>query len=178
LTVIAPFPAETSAAGAFVRQDYPIRDRISADGSTGFRAEPGRYHLYVAYGCPWAHRAVIARKLLGLEEVVSLSVVAPIRDERGWAFYDGPGHTADPVNGFQFLSEAYLLTDPSYNVESGAVSDALVDQLVAQGNEDAVARRLSDLLDSGLDELLLTVVPVGDVAVARSRLFRLVGQLA
>jgi putative glutathione S-transferase len=116
MTVVAPFPAETSAAGAFVRQEYTIRDRITADGSSGFRAEPGRYHLYVALGCPWAHRTVIVRKLLGLEDVISLSVVAPTRDERGWAFYDGPGHTADPVNGFQFLSEAYLLTDPSYNL--------------------------------------------------------------
>jgi glutathionyl-hydroquinone reductase len=114
---IAPaFPAETTADGAFVRQAYTIRDRISADGSSGFRAEPGRYHLYVALGCPWAHRTVIVRKLLGLEDVISLLIVAPIRDERGWALYDGPGHSADSVNGFQFLSEAYLRTDPTYNL--------------------------------------------------------------
>jgi len=110
----AQFPAETSAAGAFVRQAYTIRDRITADGSSGFRAEPGRYHLYVSLACPWAHRAIIVRRLLGLESVVSMSVVDPIRDERGWAFRDGPGHAADPVCGFQFLSEAYLRTDPSF----------------------------------------------------------------
>jgi glutathionyl-hydroquinone reductase len=110
----AQFPAETSTQGAFIRQAYTIRDRITADGSSGFRAEPGRYHLYVSLACPWAHRAIIVRRLLGLEDVISLSVVDPIRDERGWAFRDGPGHSADPVNGFAFLSEAYLATDPAY----------------------------------------------------------------
>jgi len=107
-------PSEIDADGAFVRQPYTIRDRITADGSSGFRAEPGRYHLYVSLACPWAHRAVIVRHLLGLESVISMSVVDPIRDERGWAFRDGPGHGRDPVCGFQFLSEAYLRTDPSY----------------------------------------------------------------
>ena len=111
----AQFPAETSAAGAFVRQAYSIRDRITADGSSGFRAEPGRYHLYVSLACPWAHRAIIVRRLLGLEDVISMSVVDPIRDERGWAFREGPGHTHDPICGFQFLSEAYLRTDPSFH---------------------------------------------------------------
>lgn len=111
---VAQLPAETAADGSFVRQAYSIRDRISADGSSGFLAEPGRYHLYVSLACPWAHRAIIVRRLLGLEEVISLSVVDPIRDERGWAFRAGPGHGPDPVNGFQFLSEAYLRTDPSY----------------------------------------------------------------
>jgi glutathionyl-hydroquinone reductase len=110
----AQVPAETSTDGAFVRQQYTIRDRITADGASGFRAEPGRYHLYVSLACPWAHRAVIVRRLLGLEDVISLSVVDPIRDERGWAFRDGPGHSTDPVNGFAFLSEAYLATDPGY----------------------------------------------------------------
>lgn len=116
-TVTSPpqFPAETSKRGEFVRQEYPIRDRFSADGSTGFPAVPGRYHLYVSWACPWAHRSVIVRRLLGLEDVISMSVVDPIRDERGWAFRDGPGHSVDPVNGFQFLSEAYLATDPEYS---------------------------------------------------------------
>jgi putative glutathione S-transferase len=107
-------PAETSAEGAFVRQRYTIRDRITADGSSGFPAEPGRYHLYVSLACPWAHRAIIVRRLLGLEPVISMSVVDPIRDERGWAFREGREHGPDPVCGFQFLSEAYLRTDPDY----------------------------------------------------------------
>lgn len=114
MTTAPQFAAETSPDGAFVRQEYTIRNRISADGSSGFEAEPGRYHLYVSLACPWAHRAVIVRRLLGLEDVISMSVVDPIRDERGWAFRDGPGYTPDPVNDFAFLSEAYLATDPDY----------------------------------------------------------------
>ena len=114
MTTPAQFPAETSADGAFVRQAYTIRDRITADGSSGFPAEAGRYHLYVSLACPWAHRTIIVRRLLGLEDVISMSVVDPIRDERGWAFREGRGHGADGVCGFQFLSEAYLRTDPSF----------------------------------------------------------------
>jgi putative glutathione S-transferase len=114
MSVTGQFPAETSATGEFVRQKYSIRGRITADGSSGFPAEAGRYHLYVSLACPWAHRAIIVRRLLGLEDAISMTVVDPVRDERGWAFRDGPGHTADGVCGFQFLSEAYLLTDPEY----------------------------------------------------------------
>src|SRR5919206_4355396 len=110
-TPAVQFPAETNARGAFVRQAYSIRDRITADGSSGFRAEPGRYHLYVSLACPWAHRAIIVRRLLGLEDAISLSVVDPIRDERGWAFTAG---YEDPVNGFAFLGEAYLASDPTF----------------------------------------------------------------
>src|SRR5918912_2785111 len=112
----AQYPAETSPEGAFVRQRYTIRDPTPADGSSGFRAEPGRYHLYVSLACPWAHRSIIVRKLKQLDDVVSMSVVDPIRDERGWAFRESPDGTygPDPVNGFRFLSEAYLATDPGY----------------------------------------------------------------
>lgn len=109
-----PLATEITADGTFERQQYTIRDRITADGASGFRAEPGRYHLYVSLACPWAHRSIIVRKLLGLENVISMSVVDPIRDERGWAFREGDGYSPDPVNGFQFLSEAYLITDPDY----------------------------------------------------------------
>lgn len=108
------FSAETGDRGEFVRQPNRFTDRITADGSSGYPAEPGRYHLYVSLACPWAHRAVIVRRLLGLEDVISLSVVDPIRDERGWAFREGRGHSADPVNGFAFLSEAYHASDPDY----------------------------------------------------------------
>ncbi len=100
--------------GAFVRQETAFRNRITADGSSGYKAEPGRYHLYVSLACPWAHRAMIVRKLLRLEDVITMSVVNPIRDERGWAFGDGPGFSEDPIRGFEFLSEAYLATDPDY----------------------------------------------------------------
>lgn len=115
MTTLAQFPAETAADGSFVRQAYRFQGRFSADGSTGYPAEPGRYHLYVSLACPWAHRAIIVRRLLGLEDVITMSVVDPLRDERGWAFRAGRGHGPDPVNGFAFLSEAYLRSDPDYS---------------------------------------------------------------
>ncbi len=108
------FMPKANADGSFERGQYSIRDWITADGSSGFRAEAGRYHLYVSLACPWAHRSIIVRKLLGLEDVISLSVVDPIRDERGWAFRDGDGYSKDPINGFEFLSEAYLRTRPDF----------------------------------------------------------------
>jgi putative glutathione S-transferase len=104
-----------AADGGFQRAPYPFRGRITADGSSGFPAEPGRYHLYVSWACPWAHRSAIVRALVGLEDVVSMSVVDPIRDGRGWAFRDGPGHGPDPVNGFTLLRQAYEATEPGYD---------------------------------------------------------------
>ena len=114
MTATGQFPAETSADGAFVRQRYAFRGRITADGSSGYPAEAGRYHLYVSLACPWAHRTLIVRKLLGLEDVISMSVVDPVRDEKGWAFREGEGHGPDPVCDFQYLSEAYHRTDPAF----------------------------------------------------------------
>ncbi|KAB2343317.1 glutathione S-transferase family protein [Actinomadura rudentiformis] len=97
------------AAGRFVRQPNRFTDTITADGSSGYPAESGRYRLFVSYACPWAQRTLIVRALLGLDEVISLGVVDPIRDERGWRFPD-----RDPVTGAAFLSELYLATDGSY----------------------------------------------------------------
>ncbi len=114
MTLSEQVTPKANADGKFERGEYSIRDRVTADGSSGFKAKPGRYHLYVSLACPWAHRSVIVRKLLGLEEVISLSVVDPIRDERGWAFREGSGYGPDPVNGFQFLSEAYYRTRPDF----------------------------------------------------------------
>ena len=96
----------------FQRPRYPFQGRITADGSSGYPAEPGRYHLYISYGCPWAQRTAIVRKLEGLEDVVSLSYVDDERDGRGWAFRERRG--PDPVNGFTLLAEAYEATEPGY----------------------------------------------------------------
>jgi glutathionyl-hydroquinone reductase len=98
----------------FVRAPYPFRGRITADGSSEFPAQAGRYHLYISWACPWAQRTAIVRRLLGLEDVISMTVVDPIRDGRGWAFRPGPGHSLDEVNGFSFLREAYEATEPGY----------------------------------------------------------------
>jgi glutathionyl-hydroquinone reductase len=96
----------------FVRAAYPFRGRITADGP--FPAQAGRYHLYISWACPWAQRTAIVRRLLGLEDVISLTAVDPIRDGRGWAFRVGPGHSLDEVNGFSLLREAYDATEPGY----------------------------------------------------------------
>src|SRR5207248_5211521 len=108
------FPTEQSESGEFQRQEDAFREWISNDESTSYPAVAGRYHLYVSLACPWAHRTIILRKLKGLEDVIGMTVVDPIRDERGWAFRDGDGFYEDPVNGFRFLSEAYRATDPSF----------------------------------------------------------------
>lgn len=105
-------PREDPLPGSFVRQPYVFRDWITCDGSSGYAAGPGRYHLYISWACPWAQRAAIVRALKRLEDVVGLTVVDPIRDERGWAFTLEP----DPVNGFSLLREAYLETDPGYDL--------------------------------------------------------------
>lgn len=110
----AQFPKEQGRRGEFVRQQSAFRNQVQADPASEFPAASGRYHLYVSLACPWAHRTIIARHLKGLEEAISLSVVDPIRDERGWAFTEGPGHGPDPIEGFSFLSEAYLRTDPEF----------------------------------------------------------------
>jgi glutathionyl-hydroquinone reductase len=111
---LAQFARETNDEGEFVRQESRFRLCITADGSSGYRAEPGRYHLYVSLACPWAHRTIIVRRLKGLEDVISMSVVDPVRDERGWRFGEGAGFGPDPVNGFSYLSAAYLATDRGF----------------------------------------------------------------
>lgn len=103
------FPNEQGESGEFERQDDEFRSKIG----TG-EAQAGRYHLYVSLACPWAHRTLILRCLLGLEQTISASVVDPVRDERGWRFGEGNGFDPDPVNGFSFLSEAYQATDSSF----------------------------------------------------------------
>lgn len=111
----AQFPAEQSKEGTFIRQQDAFRDWVRADGGAKYPVEAGRYHLYVSWACPWAHRTIIARQLLGLTDAIGMSAVDPVRDERGWAFREGDGFSPDPVNGFQFLSEAYHMTDPGFH---------------------------------------------------------------
>lgn len=111
-------PRTPSAKGAFVRNTAQLRNWISSDGSTPFPAEAGRYHLYVSYACPWAHRTLIFRALKGLQDVISFSVVSPLMLENGWEFTDYPGATGDPVNGFTYSHQLYTTTDPKYSGRS------------------------------------------------------------
>ena len=116
-------PSEQTEGGEFARQEDAFREWISSDGSTAYPAETGRYHLYVSLACPWASRTVIVRKLKGLEDAIGLTIVDPIRDERGWAFRDPTEkwpprdafESTDPVNGFHYLSQAYAATDPAFD---------------------------------------------------------------
>jgi glutathionyl-hydroquinone reductase len=108
-------PPAGAKPGDFVRAAYPFQGRITADGSSGYLAEPGRYHLYISWACPWAHRSAVVRELLGLTDVISLSAVDPVRDGRGWAFRAGDGYDLDPVNGFALLRDAYGATEPGYD---------------------------------------------------------------
>ena len=103
-----------ATGGRFVRQESRFRSWVTADGGTGFKAEPGRYHLYVSLACPWAHRTLIFRALKGLEAAISVSIVDPLMGADGWAFSEGPGCIPDTVNGKRFLHEIYTLALPGY----------------------------------------------------------------
>ena len=101
--------------GEFVRKPSTFRNWVSADGSTGFKAEAGRYHLYVSLACPWAHRTLVVRQLKGLEDVITVNVVDYLMGEKGWRFNpDVEGATPDTVNGFSFMREVYFKVDPNY----------------------------------------------------------------
>ena len=101
--------------GKFVRPSTTFRDRITADGSSPYAAEAGRYHLYVSLACPWAHRTLIMRSLQGLEDAIGLSIVHPEMGEDGWAFAeDYPGAIPDTVNQTQFLRDVYLKAEPDF----------------------------------------------------------------
>ena len=110
----------TDAKGGFVRQISSFRNWVTPDGAAGptggggFRAEPDRYHLYAAFGCPWATRILIARQLKRLEDVVSVAIVEPVMTDQGWRFGDYPGADRDAVNGATYLHEIYTLADPHF----------------------------------------------------------------
>ncbi|HEY8381779.1 MAG TPA: glutathione S-transferase family protein [Microvirga sp.] len=109
-----------SSGGRFVRKDSAFRSWVTADGSAGpsgeggFKAEPGRYHLYVSLACPWAHRALIVRKLKGLDALIDVSVVHWLMRENGWTFADGPGVVPDPIHGARYLHEVYTAARSDY----------------------------------------------------------------
>jgi len=110
----------TDAKGGFVRQISSFRNWVTPDGAAGptggggFRAETDRYHLYAAFGCPWATRILIARQLKRLEDAVSVAIVEPAMTDQGWRFGDYPGADRDAVNGATYLHEIYTLADPHF----------------------------------------------------------------
>jgi putative glutathione S-transferase len=106
---------ESDQAGRFLRPETQFRDKVTADGSSGFKAEAGRYHLYVSLGCPWAHRTMILRKLKKLEDAISLSVVDYYMGDEGWAFTENPGCIPDFVNHKKYLRDVYLQARSDYS---------------------------------------------------------------
>jgi putative glutathione S-transferase len=174
------FPKEESASGEFKRQEDAFRDWISTDNSTPFPVAANRYHLYVSLACPWASRTVIARKLLGLEEVIGMTVVDPVRDERGWAFRDpnpsSEQHLAasfastDPINGFHFLAEAYELTDPNFD---GRVTVPVLwdkeTRRIVNNCEDNICRMFNDAFRGLAKNQKVDLFPK-DIAVEQEKL--------
>ncbi len=110
-------PQETGDSGRFNRADSAFRGEVTADGLSGFKAEAGRYHLYVAHGCPWAHRALIYRAVKKLDDVISVAYCLPGVRTFGWTYEDSaefPDCLPDRVNGFHYLHEAYCASEPKY----------------------------------------------------------------
>jgi putative glutathione S-transferase len=139
--------AETDTAGAFQRSESRFRDRISAEGSSPFKAEAGRYHLYVAYNCPWAHRTLIFRTLKRLEGSISVSYALPQMRQQGWLFESDPQFPEcgpDTLNGFRYLHQAYSASDPHYTgkVTVPALWDKKTGRIV--NNESAEIIRMLD----------------------------------
>ena len=112
---------KTAKDGEFKRKDSNIRNWITTDGSAGssgdagFKAESGRYHLYISHACPWAHRTAIFRKLKGLEDIISMSVTHWFMDDMGWSFKAGDGVIADPINGAKYVHQLYQAADNKFS---------------------------------------------------------------
>ncbi|MFI8915730.1 glutathione S-transferase family protein [Streptomyces sp. NPDC053513] len=128
--------------GEFHRDQKYLATRITADGRDGWPVEPGRYRLVIARACPWANRAAIVRRLMGLEGVLSLGIAGPIHDDRSWSFHLDPGGK-DPVLGIELLQEAFFRRDPGYS--RGITVPALVDVPTGQVVTNDFARITLDL---------------------------------
>jgi len=146
------------SGGKFVRQDSKFRDWITADGAPGpgsthsFKAEPGRYHLYVSYACPWAHRTLIFRALKKLEAIISVDVVHHFLGPDGWTFLAEDGATGDRLHGLAFLREIYTKADPRY---TGRVSVPVLwdkrDQTIVSNESAEIIRMLNASFDEWAD---------------------------
>jgi putative glutathione S-transferase len=147
---------ESSKDGAFQREQAQRRNWITADGQPGpsgeggFKAEAGRYHLYVSLACPWAHRTLIYRKLKGLENLIDVSVVSWLMRENGWTFDTDKGSTGDPLDGHEYLYQRYLEDTADYTgrVTVPLLWDKKLQRIVS--NESAEIIRM---LNSAFDEL-------------------------
>ncbi len=145
-----------STGGRFVRKDSQFRNWITTDGAPGpsgeggFKAEAGRYHLYVSLACPWASRTLMLRKLKGLEDMISISIVNPIMLENGWTFAPDQGVIPDPILNADFLHQVYTHADPNYTgrVTVPVLYDKEKDTIVNNESSDIML-----MLNSAFDEI-------------------------
>jgi putative glutathione S-transferase len=147
---------QSDSEGRFQRPQTRFHNRVTANGSSGFRAESGRYNLYVSLACPWAHRTLIMRKLKKLEAAISVSVVDPFMGDDGWFFSDAPGCVADHVNGKRFLHQVYSKADAKY---SGRVTVPVLWDKQQQTIVNNESREIMRMLDTEFDA-------IGDASVS------------
>ena len=150
-----------ASEGRFEREDAGFRNWVTADGSAGpsgiggFKAEPNRYHLYVSLACPWAHRTTIYRKLKGLEDMISLSIVHPFMGDKGWTFAEGAGVIADPIVKADYLYEVYIAAKPDYTgrVTVPILWDKKTNTIVSNESSEIIR-----MFNSAFDEVGATAV--------------------
>lgn len=150
-----------SSGGRFKREDAGFRNWVTADGSAGpsgqggFKAEANRYHLYVSLACPWAHRTMIFRKLKGLEDIISISVVHPFMGEKGWTFAEGAGVIADPIFHAKYLYEIYTAAKADYTgrVTVPILWDKKTNSIVSNESSEIIR-----MLNSAFDDVGATAV--------------------
>ena len=150
-----------ASEGRFEREDAGFRNWVTFDGSAGpsgiggFKAEPNRYHLYVSLACPWAHRTTIYRKLKGLEDMISLSIVHPFMGDKGWTFAEGAGVIADPIVKADYLYEVYIAAKPDYTgrVTVPILWDKKTNTIVSNESSEIIR-----MFNSAFDEVGATAV--------------------
>ena len=142
---------EKGTDGQFNRQEDSFRSFVRKDSSSEFPAVATRYHLYASLACPWAHRVIIVRKLKGLEKIIGMTIVDPVRDEKGWRFTEEP----DPINNFEYLKQAYIASDPGFDarVTVPVLWDCIKQKIVNNSEDDLTCMMNTEFEDFSLTQL-------------------------
>ena len=142
---------EKGTDGQFNRQEDSFRSFVRKDSSSEFPAVANRYHLYASLACPWAHRVIIVRKLKGLEKIIGMTIVDPVRDEKGWRFTEEP----DPINNFEYLKQAYITSDPGFDarVTVPVLWDCIKQKIVNNSEDDLTYMMNTEFEDFSLTQL-------------------------
>jgi glutathionyl-hydroquinone reductase len=148
----------TDKAGAFLRADMAFRSRVSTDGSTPHSVAAGRYLLYLSYACPWAHRTLIARALLGLEQAIEIAIVNPFMGTDGWSFEPADGVVPDPIHHAQFLREVYVAANPEFTgrVTVPVLWDRTLGTIVSNESREILRMLATDFVPLGSTGLELS----------------------